>query len=197
MSQEEVDRGEVVVASAGMLFYRRNSGEIEVLTAIRQNEPWKGYTTIDFGGLVKPLDGSGHPANMGAAHAALREGKEEGGKKFQLGAVRFLGHYGPQNFWHELERRSQEIVAIPTQIPTSNKDHFVHIIYAAAVLSGEPVETAEMKKPRWENPLDLADEGRPLAFEGALVLTDFWHKIRHHPSWTDPELASWIFTPRN
>lgn len=195
MSQDEVDRGEVVVASAGMLFYRRTRGEIEVLTATRQNEPWKGYTTIDFGGLVKPIDGSGHPANMGAAHAALREGREEVGEKFQLGAVRLVELYGPQNFWHTLERRGQEIVAIPTQIPISNKNYFVHVIYAAGVLSGEPMETAEMKNPRWGKPLDLSAEGRKITFVGALILSDFWHKIRHHPSWMDPEMSSWIATP--
>lgn len=197
MNQEKVDRGETVITSAGMLFYRRNRGEIEVLTATRQNEPWRGYTTIDFGGLVKPLDGSGYPANLGAAYAAMREGKEEVGKKFRLGAMRLVGLYGPQNFWHELERRGQEVVAIPTSISISNKDHFVHVIYAAEVLSGEPTETAEMKNPRWERPLDLAGEGRRTTFVGALILADFWHKIHHHPFWADPKIASWITTPRD
>ncbi|MBI2640831.1 MAG: NUDIX domain-containing protein [Candidatus Sungbacteria bacterium] len=191
MGEEEIARGEIVIASAGMLFYRRRLGEIEVLTAIRQNEPWAGCTTVDFGGLVKPSD-------RNVAWAAIREGGEETGGKLQFHGLRLVGDYGPQNFWHKLKRQGQDLIAIPTETPISGKYHFVHLIYAAEVFAGEPAENPEMLYFRWAKPLDLADEGCMFAFEGALVLAEFWHKIRNHPSWgRDPEVASWIVTPRD
>jgi len=190
MSQEEVDRRETVDASAGLLFYRRGGGEIEVLTATRQNQPWQGHTAVEFGGLTKDRDKS-------VAHTALREGHEETGGTLRLhNALRLIGIYGPQNFWHELKRRYDELVAVPTPIPISERC-FVHIVYAAEVLSGEPVETPEMRNFSWAKPLDLADEGRQFTFENALVLADFWHKICHHSSWKDPATASWFYTPRD
>lgn len=190
MSQDEVDRGEVVIASAGMLFYRRNRGEIEVLTAERQNVPWKGHNAIVFGGLVQNGD-------KNVAWAALREGHQETGETMRCsGALRLVGIYGPQNYFHELRRDGSELIAVPTSTPISDK-HFVMIVYAVEVLAGEPTENPEMHNLRFINPIALADEGLRLAFEDALILADFWHKIRRHPSWMDPEIASWISTPRD
>lgn len=190
MSEREILEGKTVITSAGMLFYRRNRGEIEVLTAIRQNEPWKRYNAIVFGGLVQKSD-----KNTG--WAALREGHEETGGTLRCsGALRLVGIYGPQNYFHEIRRNGSELIAITTSTPISDK-HFVMIVYADEVLSGVPTENPEMHNLRFIKPLVLADEGLRLAFEDALILADFWHKIRYHPSWMDPKIVSLIATPRD
>lgn len=190
MSREEIERGETVIASAGMLFYRKNRGEVEILTAERQNESWKKCNVIVFGGLVQPGD-------RNAGLAALREGHEETGRTLRCsGALRQVGIYGPQNYFHELKRDGSELIAIPTAIPISDK-YFIMIVYASEVLSGVPTENPEMLNLRFVNPLAMADESRRLAFEDALVLADFWHRIRYHPSWMDSRIASWVTTPRD
>ena len=190
MSEGEIARGEKIISAAGMLFFRRNLGEIEVLTAERQNEPWKGHLAIVFGGLVQKGD-----KNSGMA--AMREGCEKTGQTLNFRTtIRRIGDYGPQNHHHLLRRRDSELIAVPTSTPISDK-HFVIIVYAAEVLSGEPTGNKEMRNFRFENPLTLADEGRPLTYIDPPVLSDFWHQMRHHDSWRDPKIASWMFTPQD
>ncbi len=188
MSEEEIARGETVIASVGVVLYRnrRHEGQIEVLVAERQKEPWKGYTALVFGGLVKETD-----ENVPAA--AKREGREEAGETLSFAIKRPVGIYGPQIYFHELALSGDsELTAMPTAIPISDK-HFVIIVYAAEVLSGTPTENEEMRKFRFVSPLVLAEERRELAFGDALVLANFWYRIRHDPSWTRPEITRLIY----
>lgn len=191
MSEEDMARGKGVISSAGVVIYRRRGGAVEVLVAERQNEPWRGYTALVFGGLVD------EEQEEYVWQAADREGREETGRTVKFAIKRLVGIYGPRIYFHELTRTdSSELVAIKTPTPISDK-HFVMVVYAAEALSGTPTENAEMRKFRFVTPLTLAEERCSLAFGDALVLADFSHKILHHPSWANPKMASWIATPRD
>ena len=185
MSEQEIEEGKIVIASAGLLIYRKVDGAVEVLTAQRQNKPWEGYTTVDFSGLVKKSDRT-------VKDAAIREGGEETGGTLNFIIKHLIGIYGPQRFWHELKRRGSDLAAVATAAPISNK-YFVATFFAAEVISGEPTANREMQDFRFVSPLALADEGAKLNFDGALVLADFWWKIRYDPSWLDPRVTRWIY----
>lgn len=187
MSEQDMKEGKIVIASAGVLLYRRCRGEIEVLAATRQGEPWSGHVAVVFGGLVDKDDES-------PKAAAFREGREETGGTLKFKIRRLVGIYGPKNYFHTLSRENENLIATKTEIPISNK-YFVVFIYAGEVLEGEPTENREMLNFRFISPLELADEGNPFAFEEALVLADFWHKVHHDPSWRNPEMDKWICTP--
>ena len=88
MSEQDIEAGRRVIASVGTVIYRWNQQSLEVLVGERQNEPWKGYSMIAFGGLVDGTDRS-------IEHAARREAYEETGGRLRLIDYQLLGHYGP------------------------------------------------------------------------------------------------------
>ncbi len=171
VSEQDVEAGRRVIASVGTIIYRWDRKHLEVLVGERQNEPWKGYSMIAFGGLI---DGTDHSIGQ----AAMREAREETGGKLGLANFKFLDHYGPLSFHHHLYlSEPNTIIATRTEEEISKKYKFVVAMFCAECVSGEARDNDEVKYIRFENALDLARRETKLAFEQALILRDTHIKL--------------------
>ena len=142
--------------SADILIYRHDDhGEIEVLAGVRQYEPWKGHTTVPFGGHIEPSDDN-------ILEAAVREVEEETGLVVCIDF--FVGIYGPKRRHYGLNS-NMEAVAIGDD--RSSVSH----VFAGRVAGGILGASAEQKNLRIVRPADLALV--PMCFDHALVLSDF------------------------
>lgn len=188
MSQKEVLEGRGVLASAGMVLYRHHEGEIEILKARRKTDPWNGYTSIIFGGLVKPTDESG-------LDTALREAQEETGRNLII-EVPYpfpIDALGPQSFHYLLRFVGAGYpYAVKTDQPISSVAQFVTLVYAGRVSAGEPRSTKEMGNFEWVHPLELAKNERELAFDQALVLQHFWELKFFHGFFKNSKICDWV-----
>ncbi len=143
--------------SADIDIYRYDdNNEIEILTGIRQHEPWKNYITIPFGGHVKPLD-------QNLLEAAWREVKEETGLLVHINFL--VGIYGPRRFHYILD--GWHVVA--AERDRSSINH----VFAGTVAGGTLTDSSEQKRLRWVRKESLFGAGRSIAFDHAKVLEDF------------------------
>lgn len=189
MSLKEVLEGKVVPSSAGMILHTRLEGNLVVLVGRRKTEPWKGYASIVFAGLVQPTDES-------APDAALREAQEEtgGGLTIEVPHPSFVIALGPQSFHHLLKLESNWPLAVKTDRPTDPEHKFVCNVYAGYVAGGEPRETDEMGDFKWMDPIELARLQMRLAFDQALALQEFYGLWYFQGLFRKPGLANLIFS---
>lgn len=193
MSEQEVARGKIVVAAAGMLLYRYpQTGGLEILVGRRKNKPWRNYNLVVLGGLIKENDES-------ALHAALREAHEETGEGLTI-KMQYLfpiGSFGPKSCHHDLtfDEKTQSIKAVKTSLPVSDKYLFSMVVYAGMVTGGEPRENKEVHDFRFVDPVELAKNGPRCAFEQALALQTFYDLYTHYDIFHNPRYLSWISTP--
>ncbi len=174
MSEDDIRAGRKVIASVGTVIYRWNEKGFEVLVGKRQNEPWRGYSMIAFGGLIDGTDRS-------IEHAARREAYEETGG-LALDCYKFLGHYGPESFHHRLCLDARETIqALRTERIISEKYKFAAIMFSAKYIGGEPRDNDEVKHIRFENVIELARRETKLAFEQALILRDAYLRLTADP----------------
>ncbi|MBI2122247.1 MAG: NUDIX hydrolase [Candidatus Sungbacteria bacterium] len=169
MSEADIARGDIVIASAGMILYRyTKTGNIEVLVGKRSGEPWKGCYLCVFGGLVQPED-------KNVFTAAIREAMEETGGKLCIKpqGIR-IGTFGPKSFHHLLSlNKKNQVQAVKTNTLISIRHSFAMTVYAGLVVSGKPRDTREVKELCFECPHVLASKEAPFAFEQALILQKF------------------------
>jgi len=147
--------------------YHPEHGGIQVLTGIRQEEPWSDYMTVPFGGYINPED-TNPPV------AAKRELLEETGLVTEISHV--IGIYGPERWHHRLVYNSGSLKAIKTNRPAHIRP-VVTCVFAAKVTGGELTESSEQKELSWKNPIEVVRYS--LAFDHALVLRDFFLMERH------------------
>lgn len=196
MSEKEIQRGDIVIASAGMLLYRDTPDRAKVLAGKRRNEPWAGYNLLVFGGLVKASDEN-------VLQAAHREAHEETGgmlkitpqdashigtfelTNFKEQNVSPIGVFGPKS-WHHvlaLDESAKEVRTIKTGEEISAKYKFLMTVFAGLVLQREmPPENDEVYDFRWVDPVEFARNKSPCAFDQALALEKFcWlYKRNYH-----------------
>ena len=172
MFSEDHPAGKTVTASVGTIIFRRRP--LRVLTGIRKNWPWEGYRLVVFGGCINPL------RDKTALDAAQREAMEETGCVLILEDFNFLGAYGPQSYHHELsfDYEGKKIVAKATSKKISKEAKFVMLAYYAEHLAGIPRDNKEISKLEFIEPEILAQNGLALAFDQALILADFYKKIK-------------------
>jgi len=155
--------------SADILIYRYehgDRGDLEILTGIRQHEPWKGYITIPFGGHVKPSD-----ANLLAA--AKREVEEETG--LVICEDFFVGIYGPRRRHHGLDKYMEAIILGPDR-PSVNH------VFAGHIVDGKLENSEEQGSLRFVCPNEFIN--KRIAFDHALVLTNFLDALHDGSAYT-------------
>jgi len=174
MSGDEIRRGEVVIASVGTILYCFMPDGLKILAGERQNEPWVGTNLFIFGGLVSAQDET-------VEQAALREAKEETSPSLEIQIRHFIGCYGPKSVHYRLTLTDLgELVAIPTKEEMS-RYKFVMLAFAGEVTGGYLITRPNQESGRlsWIAPKELAANGKPYAFDSALILADFYNKLRH------------------
>ena len=169
--------------SSDALVYRYHPEHrgIQVLTGIRQGEPWNGYMTVPFGGYINPED-SNPPV------AAKRELLEETGLVTEISHV--IGIYGPERWHHRLVYNSGSLKAIKTNRPAHIRP-VVTCVFAAKVTGGVLTDSTEQKKLSWKNPTELPMYD--LAFDHALVLEHFFLMERYPELQQDARLMLRFF----
>ncbi|OGZ00435.1 MAG: hypothetical protein A2945_03785 [Candidatus Liptonbacteria bacterium RIFCSPLOWO2_01_FULL_52_25] len=178
MSEQDIEAGRRVIASVGTVIYRWDRRHLEVLVGERQNEPWKGYSMIAFGGGIDPDDFS-------VESAARREALEETGRGLEFLDGEFLHHYGPRSFHHRIYLDAQNAIqVVRTEKEISEKYKFVAAMFCAECIGGEPRDNDEVKHVRFEDVLELARMETKLAFEQALVLRDAYLRLVVFPNFS-------------
>lgn len=154
-------RNPAAYVSADIIIWQPESGKI--LTGVRQNDPWKGYLTLMFGGYVDPGD-------QDPMHCALREAKEETGLEVEING--FVGMYGPERFRHRLRQiaATKTFFAEATPEPAHIRPA-VSIVFVGTVVGGMLKDTAEQKSVKWLRVEDVINR-EFIAFDQARALAD-------------------------
>ena len=169
MSEKNISDGRIVIASVGTIIWRERNGEIEILTGIRQNEPWAGCSMAVFGGLVDAND-------FDIKAAAIREAKEETGIIVRRRELIDVGIYGPKALHHAIKLigYGRKFKATPTREEISEKYKFVMVVFAAKYKSGRTKNNKEVKSLKFDGLIKLAEKKTELAFDQGKILEDFY-----------------------
>lgn len=159
-------RDPFAAVSSDVIIYQGQGYSIEVLTAIRQNDPWKECITVPFGGYIEPSDEC-------PRRTAIREAEEETGLKVRLTGL--VGIYGPERFHHRLTW----VDSTPLWSPYSSENTYqpahirpvVAFVFCGVVIGGILKDTIEQKGAKWISPSYLLNQS--LAFDHARALADF------------------------
>lgn len=139
-----------------------------ILTALRENEPWKGCRTIGFGGYVDPPD-------VDILTATARECHEETGLEVRF--TRLVGIYGPECYHYILVQKDDLSFRASSTGKSGQNRPVVSFVLAGEIIGGYLVETDEMKRFTWMQPKELLY--KELTFDHALHLEHFLDKSRH------------------
>jgi 8-oxo-dGTP pyrophosphatase MutT (NUDIX family) len=142
----------------GAIIYRMAGGRVEILTASRAIEPWKGSVTVAFGGYIDPDD-------VNPKTAVVREVKEETGLDVALGFL--IGIYGPERYHYVL--RGDPFRAEKTAEPGNIRPTVVFYFMATPV-DGTLRESDEESGFIWRRPEELV--GMTVGFDCARALIE-------------------------
>lgn len=192
MSENDIKKGRVPTASAGMILYKRAPDGLKIVVGERRNDPWKEYAICVFGGSV-----DGNDENV--EQAALREAMEETGGTLRIGKKHLVGCYGPKSIHHKLVIEKGvglvHLRAEPTTIEVHSHYKFVYVVYAGCVINdAAPRENDEVIKLRFVDPLELTESEKGLAFDQALILADFYYQFLYDPRFLNPQINQWVST---
>jgi len=178
MSEEQIQSGKIVIASAGMLLYGfSETGGMQILVGTRQNKPWKNCNMFVFGGLIESTDEN-------ALDAALRETRQETGGLLKIQPYPLpIGTYGPKSFHHSLTLDPQgNPKARRTEQPISDDFNFSMTVYMGCVMRGKARNTAEVSNFQFIDPIEFARNKKLCAFDQALILQHFCWFYKNWPS---------------
>lgn len=187
-------KGPIVPASSDAMVYRNVGGELQILTGIRGNEPWKGHLSLAMGGYMGPED-----ANPLAT--AKREANEETGATTMSICglsveIEFLvGIYGPHRWHYKLAR--PEAGAAYEAVRTGEQAHklpVLALVFGARVTGGTICDTDEQKGIRFMPVSSIAAEyGDRIVFDHARALCDLKRILRDEDARKDARAALRLF----
>ena len=184
----------LITASAGLILFRfKEKGGIEVLigTRARKGRPYEGFLQVVFGGKWKRGDAK-------LRETALREAREETGGNLILQSPFLVEALGPEIFHSLLEydEESGDLISVPTEVEIGNENQrFIFAVYAALITGGDPRATEEVTDFKFVDPVVIAKDRTPLAFNQAEALAKFWRLCRHTDLIKNPRILQMLVAP--